>query len=84
MMVEHIPPNLLDELNHFWLMSIASPGPFFLESFVHQLLSILLLSSFPLSDHCGGGPWRARKGRRGPSCAAVKGRCKLAADGWDA
>jgi hypothetical protein len=30
MMVEHIPPNLLDELNHFWLTSIASPEPFFL------------------------------------------------------
>jgi hypothetical protein len=29
MMVEHIPPNLLDELNHFWLASIASPEPFF-------------------------------------------------------
>jgi hypothetical protein len=29
MMVEHIPPNLLDELNHFWLASIASPEPFY-------------------------------------------------------
>jgi hypothetical protein len=29
MMVEHIPPNLLDELNHFWLASIASPETFF-------------------------------------------------------
>jgi hypothetical protein len=29
MVVEHIPPNLLDELNHFWLASIASPEPFF-------------------------------------------------------
>jgi hypothetical protein len=29
MVVEHIPPNMLDELNHFWLASIASPKPFF-------------------------------------------------------
>jgi hypothetical protein len=29
MVVEHIPPNLLDELNHLWLASIASPEPFF-------------------------------------------------------
>jgi hypothetical protein len=29
MVVEHIPPNLLDELNHFWLASIASPKLFF-------------------------------------------------------
>jgi hypothetical protein len=29
MVVEHISPNLLDELNHFWLASIASPEPFF-------------------------------------------------------
>jgi hypothetical protein len=84
MMVEHIPPNLLDELNHFLLTSIASPEPFFLELFVHQLLSIPLLSSFPLSDHCGGGPWRAGQGRRGPSCTAAIGRCELAADGWEA
>jgi hypothetical protein len=52
MMVEHIPLAGVDSLTQ---------TVFFLESFIHQPLSISLLASFSLSNHCGGGPLRTRQ-----------------------